>query len=219
VTRLQPPTAEHLLTLPAFTGLAMSDIRVPRSELELAQAWSDLQDQRQIGFDTESKPVFVRGQTSTGPDVVQFATPHCTYVLQLRHAASQALAKEVLIAPQIVKVGFDLQQDQSQLRQRLGTEASPVLDLTTVFHRQGYPRTIGIKSAVAIVFGQRFVKSKKLTTTNWSVERLEPRQLLYAANDAHVALRVWQALRDAGHDLRAGTGRTAPVAPAAPTVP
>lgn len=200
VTRLLPPTSEHLLTLPPFTGLALSDLRVPRSESQLADAWSDLQGQPQIGFDTESKPVFVRGQTSSGPDVAQFATPHHTYVLQLRHPACEAFVRAVLTAPGIVKIGFDLQQDQSQLRQRLDIEATPVLDLTTVFHRQGYPRTIGIKSAVAIVFGQRFVKSKKLTTTNWSVERLEPRQLLYAANDAHVALRVWQALQDGLRD-------------------
>jgi ribonuclease D len=213
VTRLLPPTSEHLLTLPPFDGLALSNLRVPRSEHELAAAWSDLQGQRQIGFDTESKPVFVRGQTSSGPDVAQFATPQHTYVLQLRHPASEALVREVLTATGIVKVGFDLQQDQSQLRHRLGLEASPVLDLTTVFHRQGYPRTIGIKSAVAIVFGQRFVKSKKLTTTNWSVERLEPRQLLYAANDAHVALRVWQALHERGQLSPETTSPTRPDRP------
>jgi ribonuclease D len=94
----------------------------------------------------------------------------------------------------VVKVGFDLRQDLSQLRQRLGIDAAPLLDLTLHFHRLGYPRTLGIKSAVAIVFGQRFVKSKKLTTTNWANERLAPNQLVYAANDAYVALQVWRAV-------------------------
>ena len=44
------------------------------------------------------------------------------------------------------------------------------------------------------MFGQRFIKSKKIATTNWANERLEPRQVLYAANDAYVALRVLQAI-------------------------
>jgi ribonuclease D len=71
---------------------------------------------------------------------------------------------------------------------------APSLDLDRVFQQRGYGRSIGIKSAVAIVFGQRFVKSKRLTTTNWSLPTLQPRQLLYAANDAWVALCVLQAL-------------------------
>jgi ribonuclease D len=53
---------------------------------------------------------------------------------------------------------------------------------------------LGIKSAVAVVFGQRFIKSKKIATTNWANEQLEPRQVLYAANDAYVALRVLEGL-------------------------
>jgi ribonuclease D len=206
MTRLQPPTSEHLLALPPFSGLALSAIKAPRSEPELAAAWADLRDQAQLGFDTESKPTFVRGQTSSGPDVVQFATESCAYVLQLREPGCEALARTVLSAPGLVKIGFDLQQDQSQLRQRLGMEATPLLDLTTIFHRQGYPRTIGIKSAVAIVFGQRFIKSKKVTTTNWAQATLEPRQLVYAANDAWVALQVWRALGSPGAPAAARPG-------------
>jgi ribonuclease D len=94
----------------------------------------------------------------------------------------------------IVKVGFDLKQDQVQLRSRLGVEAAPLLDLTRVFHRKGYVRELGIKSAVAVVFGQRFIKSKKIATTNWANELLETRQLMYAADDAYVALRVLEGL-------------------------
>lgn len=194
MTRLRPPDKSAVLELEPFTGLGLADIRLPQTDAQLAQAWSELSAHRHIGFDTESRPTFTKGQESTGPDVVQFATPARAYVFQLRHRACEELVRAVLTGHQLVKVGFDLQQDLVQLRRRLGVEVSPVLDLTTVFHRQGYPRTLGIKSAVAIVFGQRFVKSKRITTTNWATERLEPRQVLYAANDAFVALRVMQAL-------------------------
>ncbi len=192
--RLHPPDKAAILALPPFAGLDMARVVVPQGDEPLAAAWDDLRAQRHIGFDTESKPTFLKGQESNGPDVVQFATPTRAYVLQLRQPGSEALVRAVLGAPAVIKVGFGLQQDRTQLRQRLGLEVAPCLDLDRVFQRRGYGRSIGIKSAVAIVLGQRFAKSKRLTTTNWSVARLEPRQLLYAANDAWVALCVLQAL-------------------------
>lgn len=192
--RLNPPDKSALLGLEPFVGLGLGDILLPQTEPQLASAWAELSAHHHIGFDTESRPTFTKGQESTGPEVVQFATPTRAYVLQLRHGGCEALARELLSHPQIVKVGFDLKQDLTQLRNRLGIAAAPVLDLTRVFHRRGYPRTLGIKSAVAIVFGRRFVKSKRVTTSNWANPRLEPRQLLYAANDAFVALQVMLAL-------------------------
>lgn len=188
--RLHPPEKTAVLGLPPYSGLGVADIVVPQTEAEHAAAWADLRSHRHLGFDTESRPTFVRGEDRLGPDVVQFATPTRAYVLQLRHAESPALARAVLAAPDIVKVGFGLQQDRTQLRQRLDVEVQPSIDLDLVFHRLGYPRSIGIKAAVAIAFGQRFIKSKRVTTTNWANPRLETRQLVYAANDAYVALQV-----------------------------
>ena len=192
--RLHPPDKSAILELEPFVGVQVENVLMPRSDEQLMAAWTDLRSCRYVGFDIESKPTFVSGQESSGPDVVQFATATKAYVLQLRHRPSETLAQAILTDQGIVKVGFDLKQDQAQLRQRLGLEAAPVLDLTRVFHRKGYPRSLGIKSAVAIVFGQRFIKSKKIATTNWSNERLEPRQVQYAANDAYVALRVLEGL-------------------------
>lgn len=195
------PDKSAVLALPPFPGLALTQVRAPVHEAELAAAWDALSVERFIGFDTESKPTFAKGEVSGGPDVVQFATAATAYVLQLRHPASEDFVRQVLAAPTLVKVGFGLAQDQQQLRQRLGTIARPLLDLDRVFRLRGYPRTIGIKTAVAVVFNQNFVKSKRVTTSNWARHPLEARQLLYAANDAWVALRVLQALGLAEHEL------------------
>lgn len=193
--RLLPPSKPDILALPPHAGIAPGAIVQPRGADALAQALADLCAAPEIGFDTESKPVFTAGQVSTGPDVVQFATASRAYVLQLRDAGAEDLVRTVLQHPGVVKVGFDLQQDLGQLRRRLGVEVAPLLDLTRLFHRLGYPRTLGIRSAVAIVFGQRLTKSKRVTTSNWSAATLAPAQVLYAANDAWVALQVLQALR------------------------
>ena len=195
------PDKADLLDLAPFAALALSQVRAPTLDDALAAAWADLSAQRFIGFDTESKPTFAKGEVSGGPDVVQFATASTAYVFQLRHAASLDLVCQVLAERRVIKVGFGLSQDQQQLRQRLGACAQPLLDLDVVFRRQGYQRTIGIKSAVAILFNQRFVKSKRITTSNWAQHPLEPRQLLYAANDAWVALQVLHALGLPEHQL------------------
>ena len=192
--RLYPPDKSAVLQLEPFVGIEFENILLPRSDEQLLAAWEDLRTHRYVGFDTESKPTFVSGQESGGPDVVQFATSTKAYVLQLRHQACEELVRAILTDKGIFKVGFDLKQDQVQLRRRLRVEAAPVLDLTRVFHRKGYARELGIKSAVAVVFGQRFIKSKKIATTNWANERLETRQLKYAADDAFVALRVLDGL-------------------------
>ena len=197
----QAPDKAALLNLAPFAALPLSQVRAPTQDDALAAAWADLSAQRFIGFDTESKPTFSKGEVSGGPDVVQFATVSTAYVFQLRHAASLDLVRQVLAERGVIKVGFGLGQDQQQLRQRLGACAQPLLDLDLVFRRQGYQRTIGIKSAVAILFNQRFVKSKRITTSNWAQHPLEPRQLLYAANDAWVALQVLHALGLPEHQL------------------
>ena len=48
--------------------------------------------------------------------------------------------------------------------------------------------------AVAVLFNQRFQKSKKAATSNWANVRLSEAQLIYAANDAYAALRVFESL-------------------------
>jgi ribonuclease D len=77
---------------------------------------------------------------------------------------------------------------------KLGVEPQGILELNTVFHQRGYRKDMGVKGAVAVLFNQRFMKSKKAATSNWANARLTESQLVYAANDAYAAIRVWQAL-------------------------
>ena len=60
----------------------------------------------------------------------------------------------------------------------------------------------GAKTAVAKYFGKRLQKSKRTTTSNWANPRLTERQILYAANDAQVALRVYRAALSDGLNPR-----------------
>jgi ribonuclease D len=50
-------------------------------------------------------------------------------------------------------------------------------------------------------FQRKLVKSKSITTSNWAARELTERQLLYAANDAYAAIRIFHALREEKHEF------------------
>jgi ribonuclease D len=192
--RKLPPSKDEIAALQPFDGLPLDRIHVPHTPQQIDAAWAELGRSPFVGFDTESKPTFTAGEVSGGPDVVQFATATDAWVFQLRVGACLEIVRQVLESPDVVKVGFGLQSDHTQLKARLGVQVRPVLDLDVVFSRRGYPRTIGVRGAMAVAAGRSFAKSKRVTTSNWSVAELQPRQLIYAANDAYAALKVFEAL-------------------------
>lgn len=188
------PTREQIDALEAFPGIHPSRIVVPATATDIAAAHAALAAQSHVGFDTESKPTFNRGEVSEGPHVLQFATLERAYVFQLHVPQAADAVSDLLASTRLVKVGFGLDGDKTQIRARLGIEPKAVLDLDEVFRDLGYRRSVGLKVAVALVFKRRFAKSKRIGTSNWSHRSLTESQLLYAANDAYAAMRVHAAI-------------------------
>ena len=185
-------------TLPPYAGIGMADVVLVKSDAEAAAALSALSSADVIGFDTESKPTFAKGEASTGPHLVQLATDSTAYLFQVGASpppASVDLLRAVLESPAILKVGFGLGDDLRRLRSKLGIETQNVVDLSTTLRRRGERNTLGAKTAVARFFGQRLQKSKRITTTNWALPRLSEQQIQYAADDAHVALKLYRHWR------------------------
>ncbi len=190
-------------TLPPYQGLALSAVLLVKSAADAAGALQALAAADVVGFDTESKPTFAKGEESTGPHLVQLATDDGAYLFQIGAAPPAPvveLLRAVLESDAILKVGFGLGDDLRRVRAKLGIEPRNVLDLSTALRRRGERNPLGAKTAVARFFGQEMQKSKRITTTNWALPRLSDKQILYAADDAHVALRVyrrWRATQDA----------------------
>ena len=192
--RLEVPSREAIEVLDPFPAIDLRRIRLVVDREDVDSAYAALAAQAHVGFDTESKPTFTRGERSEGPHVLQFATLEHAYVFQLHVASAQAAVAALLESTAVTKVGFGLDSDKTQIRARLDVEPRAVLDLDAVFRERGYRKSVGLKSAVAIVFNQRFSKSKRIGTSNWSTRQLNERQLLYAANDAYAAIHVFAAL-------------------------
>jgi ribonuclease D len=115
-------------------------------------------------------------------------------VFQLHDSECRAVAADLLALGGIAKAGFGLGDDCKRIIYKLGIEPQGILELNTVFHQRGYRKDMGVKGAVAVLFNQRFMKSKKAATSNWANAQLSESQLIYAANDAYAAFRVWEAL-------------------------
>ena len=182
--------------LPPYVGIDLARVRLVRSEQDAREALAELLAGDAIGFDTESKPTFAKGEVSTGPHLVQLATLDTAWLFQTATPAGMALAvtvlKPVLEDERVLKVGFGLGDDVKRLKSKFGIGLRNVLDLSTALRRRGEKNPLGARSAVERFFGQRLQKSKRITTTNWALPRLSDKQLQYAADDAHAALKIYR---------------------------
>lgn len=117
--RRKAPTKEDSALLPPYAQLPDAAIYVPATPQAFAAARAALLAAPVLGFDTESRPLFHAGQNDTGPHLVQLATPTAAWLLQLHHPEALKIARAVLAAPHIGKVGFGLDNDRHSLPRRL----------------------------------------------------------------------------------------------------
>ncbi|MCD5360759.1 MULTISPECIES: 3'-5' exonuclease [Chromobacterium] len=194
---------EEIKTLPLFAGLTPEQVRLAETPEQAAAALQALAGCAVLGFDTESRPTFHKGEKPTGPHLIQLASDDGAWLFPVQDGQCAPELKTLLEDPKRLLVGFELSSDQALLQQRLGIRCGRVLDLVDHFPSDDARITVGAVQAVARLFGQYFRKSKKLSTTNWSKLPLSPAQQAYAGNDAWVALRVYREL-DARGGLRRG---------------
>jgi ribonuclease D len=188
------PDKAEIALLDPFDRLGLDRIDLVTTPSQAQAAWAELAAAPVWGFDTESKPTFFKDQLSEGPHIVQLATLHKAWIFQLHDLECRAAVAQLLALPGVIKAGFGLGDDRKRITSKLGVEPADVLELNTVFRERGYRKDMGVKAAVAVLFNRRFIKSRKATTSNWANPRLTEAQLIYAANDAYAAVRVFHAL-------------------------
>lgn len=182
-------------SLPFYQGITLSDVRLIQSPQHAAQALAALMAADVVGFDTESKPIFNKGELSDGPHLIQLATDGTVYLFPVGRFSYREELKAILESTEILKVGFGLGDDVKRLQNKLGIGSVHVLDLSRALRQDGH-NDVGAKTAVARFFGMRLRKSKKTSTSNWANPQLTERQILYAADDAQVALRIYRIWRN-----------------------
>jgi len=197
----QEISSEELANLPIrrYEG----EVSVVCSPAELERALADIGGESVVGFDTETRPSFRRGE-SYRPCLAQVATARAVYLFQLQQQDFSGAIAGLLGARAIVKVGVSVAEDLRQLKTLFPADEASVLDAGAVAKRHGLRQT-GLRNLAAIFLGIRIPKGKR--TSNWSAPRLSAAQIIYAATDAWACRELYlcyarMGLVEAQADLR-----------------
>jgi ribonuclease D len=191
---MERPTKEQIRTLPLYIGLGMLDIKIIENETDAEDALKALENEVCLGFDTESKPIFLKGEVSPGPTLIQLATESRAFLFPTRFPCAVSSAGKILSNPNIKKVGFGLNGDNKELRDKLNIHIANTEDLSVKLKKLAEEKNrIGARAAVAMVLKARLGKGAQ--KSNWGAYPLKNNQIIYAANDAHSAICVEMSLR------------------------
>lgn len=141
-----------------------------------------------LGFDTETRPAFSKGQHYKC-SLLQVSTPNICFLFRLNSIGMCPAIVRLLSDRQVTKVGLAWNNDLLGLHQLGDFEAGSFVDL------QGLVKEIGIEdqSLVKIyanLFGERISKAERLS--NWERDILKDSQKLYAAIDAWACVKIYE---------------------------
>jgi len=161
-----------------------------RSSAEVLAAVNCLAQTAVLGFDTETRPAFRKGQKFS-PSLLQLATGEDVFLFQLQQTGLPEALLEVLCTSAIVKAGVALDFDLLSLQELCSFQPQGFVDLARVARRKGV-KNQGLRGLAAAVCGIRISKSAR--TTNWANLDLTPQQIQYAATDAWIGREIHQRL-------------------------
>lgn len=190
-----PPVWAHKWTPEEINRLPLRQydgpVRVIRTPREAARAARLLRKEKVLGFDTETRPSFRKGEVHP-PAVLQLAAADCVYVICLNQTGLLPPLRSVLSAPEIVKAGVAPERDVAELSARWPFRPAGFVDLAREARRRGIPHH-GLRGLAAAVLGFRVPKGAQ--KSNWARARLTPAQIRYAATDAWVSREIFLKLR------------------------
>lgn len=169
-------------------------VHVVRRPEDVDEAVERIGTPRVVGFDVETKPVFVKGK-SHPPALIQLATAAEVHVFQLRYLGLPEPLCRFLSDPRVIKAGVALDRDVADLKELSPFEAAGFVDLGDVA-RQADLQNHGLRGLAAVMLGFRI--SKGAQRSNWGRRRLSRSQIAYAATDAWVGRELYLRMKEEG---------------------
>lgn len=187
-TLQQQTDKAYIQTLPRFSF--GGKIVVVQSQAEVRKALSVLRRELVVGFDTETRPSFKKGEKHKVA-LLQLSTHSVCFLFRLNMIDLTDDIADFLADPSVLKVGLSLTDDLSALRGRYALQPQGWIDL------QKYVADMGIadrslQKLYANVFGKRI--SKRAQRSNWEAHPLSDSQKTYAATDAYTCLQLYDEL-------------------------
>lgn len=170
-------------------------IVVAASEEQIQRAIQEINNSTVVGFDTEAKPTFVKGQIRN-IGLIQVATDNKVFLLRIHKVGVLDCIHELLENENILKVGIGLKDDYNLLDRLRPLTPQGFLDLNDTMTELG-AESIGARNLAAMILEIRISKSAQ--TSNWELEELSQKQLHYAATDAWICLEIYKKLEGWGY--------------------
>ncbi|MDE6547374.1 MAG: 3'-5' exonuclease domain-containing protein 2, partial [Muribaculaceae bacterium] len=143
-------------------------------------AVSRLRESDLIGFDTETRPSFKKGQ-SFNVALLQLASDNECFLFRLNKIGMPEPLKALLEDKTLQKVGLSLHDDFRNLHKKYEFEPDGFIELQQ-YVTQWNITDKSLSKLFGILFGKRISKSQRLS--NWEAEQLAESQQNYAALDA-----------------------------------
>lgn len=156
-----------------------------------------------IGFDTETKPAFQKGQINQVA-LLQLSTGNKGFLFRLSKTGMLPIVKALLENDKVCKVGLSIKDDFHSLSKICEFKPQGFIDLQE-FVKKFNISDCSLTKIHAIVFGKRISKSQQLS--NWEASNLTPKQQEYAALDAQACLNIFLNLSEGGFDPQSSTYR------------
>ena len=164
------------------------DIEILSSKDNIQAAINDLKNYNLIGFDTETKPTFVKGPLNP-PSIMQLACDDKVYIFQFDNDETFRQLSSILSNVNITKCGVSVDRDLIELMYLSPFDPISFVDLGNVARENEIPHH-GLRGLVAMFLKHRISKGSQ--TSDWSRISLSDSQISYAATDAWVSLELFK---------------------------
>jgi ribonuclease D len=149
-----------------------------------------LKRERVLGFDTETRPAFRKGESHM-PALLQLATATEVFLFQIKATGLTPGLATLLADTERIKVGVGLDHEIATLKKLGDFEPAGFEELGPLADQVGVEAN-GLRSLAACVLGIRISKSAQ--RSNWARAQLTQEQIRYAATDAWVSREIHQRL-------------------------
>ena len=161
---------------------------------EAREAALKLQKESLLGFDTETRPAFRRGERYD-PSLLQLAGEKVVYLFQIQQTGLIPELLEILSSRDILKAGVAIERDITELEAMKPFDSNGFVELAG-YAEQNQIKNLGLRGMAALLFGFRI--SKREQVSNWARKELTDSQLVYAATDAWLGRKIYLYFEENG---------------------
>lgn len=183
---------EEINALPLFRY--EGPVHLIRDDHEAEKALAHLNTTTVLGFDTESRPTFRKGQNYPA-SLLQLACAEAVYLFQLQRLKHLQPIMGLLANGAVIKAGVAIRDDIRKLQDQCLFEPEGFVEIADLTQKADIVNT-GLRSLAAIFLGVRISKGSQIS--NWGRSRLTSAQISYAATDAWISRRLYERIHELG---------------------